>query len=120
MLTGSPSGGGVQSHEIRHGFRVHAAPPRRKITIPGNAGPAFPEDDPMTPSARRPLAALLVLLSAAGLPAQDNAAPPKGELAKYTFASSKIFPGTTREYSVYIPRQYDPSKPACVHVNQDG
>jgi len=46
--------------------------------------------------------------------------PPKGTVTKYTFANSKIFPGTTRDYSVYVPRQYDPSKPACVHVNQDG
>ncbi len=48
------------------------------------------------------------------------AAPPKGELTRYTFDQSKIFPGTTREYWVYVPRQYDASKPACVHVNQDG
>jgi len=50
------------------------------------------------------------------------AAPPmpKGEVNKYTFEKSKIFPGTTRDYWIYIPRQYDPAKPACVHVNQDG
>jgi len=47
-------------------------------------------------------------------------APPKGEVAKYTFDSSKIFPGTTRDYWIYIPQQYDPEKPACVYVNQDG
>jgi gluconolactonase len=45
---------------------------------------------------------------------------PKGEVTKYTFDQSKIFPGTVREYSVYVPKQYDGSKPACVHVNQDG
>ena len=45
---------------------------------------------------------------------------PKGELIKYTFAQSKIFPGTTREVSIYIPKQYSPDKPACVYVNQDG
>ncbi len=45
---------------------------------------------------------------------------PKGEVLKFTFANSKIFPGTTREYSIYIPKQYDPATPACVHVNQDG
>jgi gluconolactonase len=52
--------------------------------------------------------------------AQETAAVPKGEVTKYTFDKSKIFPGTVREYSVYVPRQYDPAKPACVHVNQDG
>jgi gluconolactonase len=45
---------------------------------------------------------------------------PKGEVARYTFDHSKIFPGTVRDYWVYVPRQYDGSRPACVHVNQDG
>jgi len=45
---------------------------------------------------------------------------PKGELIKFDFAESKIFPGTTREVTVYVPKQYDPAKPACVYVNQDG
>ena len=45
---------------------------------------------------------------------------PKGEVTKHTFGSSQIFPGTTREYWIYVPKQYDPNKPACVHVNQDG
>ncbi|MBI1916062.1 MAG: SMP-30/gluconolactonase/LRE family protein [Planctomycetes bacterium] len=44
----------------------------------------------------------------------------KGEVKKYTFDKSKIFPGTVRDYWVYVPRQYDPKKPACVYVNQDG
>lgn len=46
--------------------------------------------------------------------------PPKGDVTKYTFDSSTIFPGTTREYWVYVPKQYDPAKPACLWVNQDG
>jgi gluconolactonase len=45
---------------------------------------------------------------------------PKGEILKLTFTNSKIFPGTWREYWVYIPVQYNPGKPACVFVNQDG
>ncbi len=45
---------------------------------------------------------------------------PKGEILKFEFADSKIFPGTWREYWVYIPAQYTPDKPACVYVNQDG
>lgn len=46
--------------------------------------------------------------------------PPKGEVLKFSFEQSQIFPGTYREYSVYIPQQYSPDKPACVHINQDG
>jgi len=45
---------------------------------------------------------------------------PKGAVTKYVFEGSKIFPGTTRDYWVYVPKQYDGSTPACVYVNQDG
>ena len=70
---------------------------------------------------RRWLFGLLVCTLAAGTSAARAAqAPPKGEIAKYVFDQSKIFPGTTREYWVYVPKQYDPEKPACVYVNQDG
>ena len=37
-----------------------------------------------------------------------------------TVWKSTIFPDTIREYSVYVPAQYDASKPACVMVFQDG
>jgi gluconolactonase len=50
--------------------------------------------------------------------AQDGV--PKGTVTKHTFASSKIYPGTTREYSVYVPAQYNKDEPACVMVFQDG
>lgn len=45
---------------------------------------------------------------------------PKGDLLKFTFDKSNIFPGTTREVTVYVPKQYVPAKPACLYVNQDG
>jgi sugar lactone lactonase YvrE/poly(3-hydroxybutyrate) depolymerase len=51
--------------------------------------------------------------------AADIAAP-KGEVLKFTFDHSKIFPGTVRDYWVYVPAQYTPDRPACVYVNQDG
>jgi sugar lactone lactonase YvrE/enterochelin esterase-like enzyme len=51
---------------------------------------------------------------------KPHAGVPQGELLKFTFDHSKIFPGTTREVSVYVPRQYDPATPACVYVGQDG
>jgi enterochelin esterase-like enzyme len=44
---------------------------------------------------------------------------PKGEVHKATW-KSEIFPGTVREYWVYVPKQYDPKTPACVMVFQDG
>ncbi len=45
---------------------------------------------------------------------------PKGEVLKFSFENSKIFPGTWREVWVYVPAQYRSSKPACVYINQDG
>jgi sugar lactone lactonase YvrE/enterochelin esterase-like enzyme len=61
-----------------------------------------------------PLAMLQEASGATATPA------PKGEVTKYEFAASKIFPGTVREYWVYVPKQYDPARPACVYVGQDG
>src|ERR1700709_1651815 len=50
----------------------------------------------------------------------EQAGVPKGEVLKFIFESSRIFPGTWREYWVYVPAQYRPERPACVYVNQDG
>src|SRR6185437_1746789 len=51
---------------------------------------------------------------------EEHAGVPKGELLHFTLNKSNIFPGTRREYWVYVPAQYRPDKPACVYVNQDG
>ena len=51
---------------------------------------------------------------------QPQPGVPKGEILKFAFENSKIFPGTWREYWIYVPAQYKPDKPACVYVNQDG
>ena len=57
-------------------------------------------------------------------PITDDSKPrddvPRGELIQFQFEQSKIFPGTVREVTIYVPKQYDPAKPACVYVNQDG
>src|SRR6478672_11937060 len=50
----------------------------------------------------------------------EQSGVPKGEVLKFTFNQSKIFPETTRECWVYVPAQYKPDRPACVYVNQDG
>jgi sugar lactone lactonase YvrE/enterochelin esterase-like enzyme len=52
--------------------------------------------------------------------ARADDAVPKGEVSQHSFADSKVFPGTVRDYWVYVPKQYDPAKPACLYVNQDG
>jgi enterochelin esterase family protein len=45
---------------------------------------------------------------------------PKGKVTKMPPWTSKIFDGTVRDWWVYVPAQYDPAKPACVMVFQDG
>jgi enterochelin esterase family protein len=72
------------------------------------------------------LAALLLL--AAPLTAEDyklgpdsqrQPGVPEGKVTKHTW-TSRAFPGTVRDYWVYVPAQYDAKKPACVMVFQDG
>jgi gluconolactonase len=43
----------------------------------------------------------------------------KGTTFSFSFAKSKVFPGTTRNVTVYVPAQYDGKTPACVYVHQD-
>jgi len=57
---------------------------------------------------------------ALGPDSQAHDGVPKGKVTKFTWETSKIFPGTTRNYWVYVPSQYDSAKPACVMVFQDG
>lgn len=45
---------------------------------------------------------------------------PKGKLTQQPQWASKIFPGTVRDWWVYIPAQYKADSPACVMVFQDG
>ena len=44
----------------------------------------------------------------------------KGEIKSFSYSNSVIFPGTVRDVTVFIPAQYDGTKPACVYVKTDG
>jgi len=55
-----------------------------------------------------------------GPDSKEQPGVPKGEITKYSWTESKVFPGTMRDYWVYVPKQYDASKAACVFVCQDG
>jgi enterochelin esterase family protein len=70
-------------------------------------------------------------VSAFGAAATDNtyylgpdSAPhsgvPMGKVIGPATLASTVFPDTTRNYWVYVPAQYDPAKPACLMVFQDG
>ncbi len=64
--------------------------------------------------------ALLFPAAIRGGEVQPTGEAPKGEVKKYSFEHSKVFPGTVRDYWIYVPKQYDPATPACLYVNQDG
>jgi enterochelin esterase family protein len=44
---------------------------------------------------------------------------PHGKVTKHTWKSA-VFPGTVRDYWIYVPAHYDGKTPACVMVFQDG
>ena len=54
-----------------------------------------------------------------GPDSQRQPGVPQGKVTKHQW-SSKSFPGTIRDYWVYVPAQYKPEKPACTMVFQDG
>ena len=46
---------------------------------------------------------------------------PRGEIRKMaSFAESAVFPGTNHEWQIYVPKQYDAAKAACVMIFFDG
>ncbi len=44
---------------------------------------------------------------------------PQGSVTSFKW-KGKIYPGTEQDYWIYVPKQYDASKPACVMVFLDG
>lgn len=71
---------------------------------------------------------LLILSGAVSHPAVADDDPdrvvqdgvPQGKVTTGEFAESSVFPGTTRQYSVYVPDQYRPDQPAGLMVFMDG
>jgi enterochelin esterase-like enzyme len=45
---------------------------------------------------------------------------PEGQVERFRFVSQTVYPGIERNYSLYVPAQYDPSNPACLVVFLDG
>ena len=73
---------------------------------------------------------ILLLLIASSAAAQETYIPgpdsqrqpnvPKGVLIANKWTNSKIYPGTVRDYWIYVPSQYKADKPAPVMIFQDG
>ena len=55
-----------------------------------------------------------------GPDSQEKEGVPKGTVTEYELNDSKAFPGYGRKWALYIPKQYDPSKEACLMIFQDG
>ncbi|MEM0926770.1 MAG: alpha/beta hydrolase-fold protein, partial [Planctomycetota bacterium] len=80
----------------------------------------------MIPSFRTILLMVICCISAPAIAAdasdrEPQAGVPKGRIVEGTFTTSKLFPGTTRRYQIYIPAQYQTDKaPASLAVIMDG
>ncbi len=75
-------------------------------------------------------AAMVILVACHGM-AQEETYPvpveavqrdgvPQGKIEGPFQLISQIYPGTEREYWIYVPAQYDAAKPACSIIVQDG
>lgn len=45
---------------------------------------------------------------------------PAGKVTRHAWTTSTVYPGTTHDYWIYVPAQYDAAKPAAVMIFQDG
>jgi gluconolactonase len=57
---------------------------------------------------------------ALGLDSQAQSGVPKGTVTRYELASGKFFRGTPHTYSIYVPAQYEATKPAPFMIFLDG
>ena len=55
-----------------------------------------------------------------GPDSQEKEGVPKGIVTEYEMTDSKAFPGNTRKWALYVPKQYDGKSEACLMIFQDG
>lgn len=55
-----------------------------------------------------------------GPESQPQANVPKGKLSQHTLAPGKYYPGTPHNYQIYVPAQYNPSRPTPFMIFLDG
>ena len=55
-----------------------------------------------------------------GPDSSPQAGVPRGTITAYEWSASRVFPGTSRRYWVYVPAQYADTQPASLMVFQDG
>jgi enterochelin esterase family protein len=55
-----------------------------------------------------------------GPDSQKKEGVPEGKVLEGKWESRKFYSGTVRDYRIYVPASYDPAKPPCLMVFQDG
>jgi hypothetical protein len=84
---------------------------------------AFAADQPLPSDPAVPDIVARIRAELAG-PLTEDSKPhpgvPHGEMLEGVLADSAIYPGTENAFKVYVPAQYDASRPACVLVHLDG
>ena len=55
-----------------------------------------------------------------GPDSQVNPDVPEGQITEFKSETSKVYPGYTHKWALYVPEQYDGSKPIALMVFQDG
>jgi gluconolactonase len=79
------------------------------------AGPGFTATVPQPPASGLP-----PLDYSLGPDSQPQPDVPRGTVTKHTLAPGKFFPGTPHNYQVYVPAQYDRSRPIAYMIFLDG
>jgi gluconolactonase len=115
----SPDGGwliaaGQRSHDLTIHRRDATTGHLEKLkTYPTGRGPSWVQIVPLEGDRQ----ALYPL----GGDSKPQTGVPQGRIeGPFVWDDSTIYPGTTRKYWLYIPAQYEATKPACLFVVQDG
>jgi enterochelin esterase-like enzyme len=74
------------------------------LALSSTFAPAAPQDDAYT----------------LGPDSQVKPDVPQGKVTQHQWHHSKIYPGTQRDYWIYVPAQYDAAQPAALMVFMDG
>lgn len=75
----------------------------------------------MSPADQRTFAAVMAAVEpyVLGPDSQIQDGVPCGTVTLFTWTSTTIYPGTSRDCWLYVPHQYDAAQPACLMVFQD-
>ncbi len=85
------------------------------VVVAAGLGAQGPDAPPQAPKSDLP-----PVDYALGPDSQPQAGVPKGTLTKHVLAPGKFYPGTPHNYQVFVPAQYDASRPIPFMIFLDG